>query len=72
MAGMSAIDWVLVDHSAADDVQVGDVLSTDAGGMPAYRVVAMADGRVWLRDDQHPFDRILPLGLLHWKVRRAS
>ena len=70
MATSNAIDWVLVDHSASDDVRVGDVLSTDAGGMPAYRVVALADGRAWLRDDQHPFDWILPLGLLHWKARR--
>ena len=62
---MDAIDWVLLDNS---DVQTGDLVSAEAGGMPTYRVMAVDDDRVWLRDDDHDFDWILPLSAFHWKA----
>ncbi len=72
MTGAGAIEWVWVDHGAADAVQVGDVVSADAGGMPTYHVMSVADGRAWLRDDQHAADWILPLAAFQWKARAAG
>ena len=66
----SVIDWILVDHAAREPVQVGDLVCVDAGGMPAYRVMALENGRAWLRDEAHPFDWILPLSSFHWKAQR--
>ena len=50
MASSHAIDWVLLDHTAARPVDIGDVVSVDAGGMPIYRVVALDGRSVWLDD----------------------
>ena len=71
MFGATAIDWILVDHAAREPVQVGDLVCADAGGMPAYRVMALDDTRAWLRDTDHPFDWILPLSSFQWKARRG-
>ena len=71
MIGLAAIDWVLVDHASREPIQVGDLVCTDAGGMPTYRVMALDSDRAWLRDDHHPFDWILPLSSFQWKARRA-
>ena len=65
MASITAVDWVLLDNAA---LQVGDLVSADAGGMPTYRVMALEAGRVWLRDSQHDFDWVLPLSAIHWKA----
>ena len=72
MISFGVIDWVVLDHAAKDAVMVGDIVSTDAGGMPAYRVVALQGGRAWLRNDEHPFDWILPVSSFLWKARRAA
>jgi hypothetical protein len=61
----SAVDWVLLDAAA---LKVGDVVSADAGGMPTYQVVAMEEGRAWLRDNRHDFVWVLPLSGFHWKA----
>ena len=68
----AAFEWVLLDHAARDPVTVGDLVCADAGGMPAFRVIALDDSRVWLRDDNHPFDWVLPLTGFQWKARRAA
>jgi hypothetical protein len=65
MASMAAVNWVLL---AEDAAQVGDIVSADAGGMPLYRIVALADGRAWLRDEHCPAIQIVPLGALRWKA----
>ena len=72
MSGFGVIEWVFLDHADKHTVTVGDVLCADAGGMPAYKVVAVKDDRAWLRDDEHPFDWILPLNNFQWKARRAA
>jgi hypothetical protein len=54
MPASHVIDWVLLDHTADRPVEVGDMVSVDAGGMPIYRVMAL-DGRdVWLGGARPP------------------
>ncbi len=62
-----AVEWVHLDLAAPDALQVGDVVSADAGGLPTYRVVALADQQAWVRDDQAAV-RLLPISRLHWKI----
>jgi hypothetical protein len=62
---MGAVDWVLLRNEA---VSVGDLVSADAGGLPIYRVVAIADGQAWLQDDRRAAVQVLPLDHLRWKV----
>jgi hypothetical protein len=71
MASVGGVDWVFLDHAAGSAVQVGDVVSADAGGMPTYRVVALEDGQAWLRDNQHDFVWVLPLKVFRWKAGAA-
>jgi hypothetical protein len=59
------VDWVFLDKAA---VQIGDLVSADAGGMPTYRVVALEDGRAWLREGQHERIWVLPLAAVRWKA----
>jgi hypothetical protein len=66
---MRGLDWVLL---AKDAVAVGDMVSADAGGMPIYRVVAVADGKAWLQAGQRPTVEILPLDRLLWKAAPPS
>ena len=66
MASSHAIDWVLLDHSAARPVHIGDVVSVDAGGMPIYRVVALDGGSLRLDDERHSA-QILPLDRFRWR-----
>lgn len=66
---MSAVDWVL---SGEDDVHVGDVVSSDAGGMPIYRVMALANGKAVLKDELHAAELQAPLALFPWKARKAG
>jgi hypothetical protein len=68
MAKLGVVDWVSLDKKGAADVQVGDLVSADAGGMPTYRVIALEDGRAWLRDSQHDRVWVLPLAAFHWKA----
>jgi hypothetical protein len=67
----AVIDWVLLDHTAPGAVTVGDLVSADAGGMPAYRVVAVDDQRARLRDDSRAAEWVLPLARFQWKASRA-
>ncbi len=66
---MSVVDWVLVDKDA---VSVGDAVSSDAGGMPVYRVVALANGLAVLQDEQHTGLREAPLEGFPWKKAALS
>jgi hypothetical protein len=60
------VDWVFLDKVA---VQIGDLVSADAGGMPTYRVVAIENGRAWLREGQQERVWVLPLAAVRWKAR---
>jgi hypothetical protein len=72
MASMCAVDWVLLDHAADNPVEVGDVVSVDAGGMPIYQVVALASGQVWLGDDRRRSVQVMPLDGFRWKGANRS
>ena len=65
MASLNALNWTPL---ADDAVEIGDVVSADAGGMPIYRVVAMQEGRVWLQEDRAPEPQLMPLGRFRWKA----
>ncbi|MDP3175590.1 MAG: hypothetical protein Q8M88_14250 [Phenylobacterium sp.] len=69
MSSVRAVDWVLLDPAASRSVQVGDRLSVDAGGMPIYRVKALAEDGFWLEDGRHPPLRIASLDAFRWKAR---
>lgn len=62
------VDWVLLDDDAKASVQIGDLVSAEAGGTPTWRVMRLADGRAWLRDDISRMDSIAPLSQFHWKA----
>lgn len=67
MPASHAIDWVLLDHTAVRPVDVGDVVSVDAGGMPIYRVVALEGRQVWLDDERHSGAQVLPIDRFRWR-----
>jgi hypothetical protein len=62
------VDWVLLDEAARREVQVGDLVSVEAGGAPTWRVLKLTDGRAWLRDDAGHMDCISPINQFHWKA----
>jgi hypothetical protein len=64
----SSVDWSLLDHTAREPVRVGDMVSTDAGGMPIYRVLAVAPGRALLADEHHSAPRDMPLTTFRWRA----
>ena len=66
------IDWVYLDQAADVAVAAGDLVSAEAGGMPIYRVLSVADGRARLRELGDGADRVAPLGDLHWKARASE
>jgi hypothetical protein len=66
MSSLHAVDWVLLNGDAA--IEVGDIVSTDAGGMPIYRVVALADGKAWLNDEEHTAPQVMPVDRFRWKA----
>ena len=67
-----AIEWIHLDLTAPDALKVGDVVSAAAGGLPTYRVVALADRQAWVRDDDHAEVRLLPISRVHWKIAAAD
>jgi hypothetical protein len=42
-------------------VSVGDVIRTGENFHPHYQVIAMSEGRAWIRDTQHGTDHIVPV-----------
>ena len=60
------IEWMHLDGAAA--LGVGDIVSAAAGGLPIYRVVALAGPEAWVQDDDHAAVRRLPLNRLHWRA----
>jgi hypothetical protein len=69
MAGTAGnIDWIYLNLGDATDVRVGELISAEAGGLPIYRVVALRDGRAWLKDLEDGTDRVTALSAFHWKA----
>jgi hypothetical protein len=73
MGAMAAtIDWVFLNPANVADVSVGELISADAGCMPIYRVMAIRDGRAWIKDLQDGADRVAPLSAFCWKAEPAA
>jgi hypothetical protein len=62
------VDWVLLNEAAQAAVEVGDLVSVEAGGAPTYRVLRLDQGRAWLRDEARQMDCVAPLSQFHWKA----
>jgi hypothetical protein len=62
------VDWVLLNEAAQAQVEIGDVVSVEAGGAPTFRVMKLDEGRAWLRDESRQLDCIAPLSQFHWKA----
>jgi len=62
------VDWVLLDEAAQRQVQVGDLVSVEAGGAPTWRVLKLTEGRAWLRDEVRGMDCVSALNQFHWKA----
>ena len=62
------VDWVLLNEAAQAEVEVGDLVSVEAGGTPTWRVLRLDDGRAWLRDEVRGMDCVSPLNQFHWKA----
>lgn len=63
----SVVDWALLDHGSNEPVQVGDMVSTEPGGMPIYRVMAFEDGRALVAGEQPSPARHMPLSAFRWR-----
>jgi hypothetical protein len=57
-------------HIEAGAIEVGDLVSAEAGGLPVYCVIALKDGRLWLREEPSGRNRIAPPEAVHWKLAR--
>ncbi len=66
-ANLHAVQWVLLDHAAQPPVQVGDIVSADAGGMPIYRVTALTPDRIRLEDERRTVVELNSLGAFRWR-----
>lgn len=62
-----ALDWIPLDHAAARPVEIGDMISADAGGAPIYRVMALEKGRAWVATGAGAPARAMPLAGFLWK-----
>jgi hypothetical protein len=61
------IDWSLLDAGAPEPVQVGDLVSADAGGMPIFRVMACEPGRAWVAASENSPVRAVPIAAFRWR-----
>ena len=68
MAPHRAIDWILSDYTAGPP-KVGDLLSTEPGGMPIYEVAAIDGGRVLLTGEDDAPAPSVSLHALRWRGR---
>jgi hypothetical protein len=71
MLNVRTLDWAPLDHKAKPPVQIGDLVSADAGGMPIYRVMAFEEGRAWVATRSGAPARAMPLDGFRWKGRDA-
>ena len=61
-------EWVFVDPTDTGAVQVGDLVSAAAGGMPTYRVIELnEDGLACLRDERES-EQVMPIDRFVWKA----
>ena len=68
----SAINWELLDHTARKPVEIGDVVSIEAGGMPIWRVVGFAGSKAWLDDERGRTRLLASLADFRWRAPKAA
>ena len=61
------LDGCAESTSLATPIQPGDVVQRSMNRYPHYRVIAVSDGRAWVRDVQYGTDTVVPLEDF-WKV----
>jgi hypothetical protein len=67
---MVNVEWSLISRSSQTPaIAPGDLVSAEAGGLPIYEVLDVADGCARLRDQQGRLDRVMPTGALRWRLR---
>jgi len=71
MATFRPLDWVLLEP-ATDRLNVGDLLSVDAGGMPIFQVTAVSDGLVSLCDERRSQTQVRSLDRFRWRAAAAA
>lgn len=62
------IQWEYFDRDTPGEIGVGAMISAEAGGLPIYRVMSLADGRAWLRDTRDGADRVTSLAQFPWRA----
>ncbi len=62
------IDWIYLNVADENCVRVGELISAEAGGLPIYKVMALSNGRAWLKDLDDGSDRVTPLSAFSWKA----
>jgi len=68
---MRTLDWIPLDLAAPRAVEVGDMISADAGGTPIYRVLALEADRAWVATAAGAPARAMPLDGFRWKGRES-
>jgi hypothetical protein len=66
---MQTVEWTLIDPTLEAPISRGDRVSAEAGGLPIYEVLQIADGRAWLREERRGQDYLLPTARLRWKLQ---
>ena len=67
-----AINWELLDHAAQKPVEIGDAVSTEAGGMPIFRVVGLSGRKAWLDDERGRIRLLASLDAFRWRAHQAA
>ncbi len=65
---VAQLDWRYLHHDDERSVRVGELVSAEAGGMPIFKVMSLADGRAWLKNVDDDSDSLLPLRVFHWRA----
>ena len=66
---MASVEWVLLDHVADRPVEVGDLVSVEAGGMPIHRVAGLAGRQAWLDEERTSVRRLVSLDAFRWRAQ---
>lgn len=61
-----AVEWGLLD-AATNPARVGDLVSVEAGGMPIYRVIALARGQAKLSGQRQTSVEDMSLDRFRWR-----
>ena len=62
------IEWICLTGSEAEGLRPGELVSSEPGGMPIYRILSLAEGGARLRDLRDGAERLCPLARMPWKA----